>query len=77
MTSDTVSGGCPDLDPNWPGSNGEPRGPRWCVLYPNCECGDRNKRAAVARTMSESVCPRCLRPMRRTLIGGSVCGACQ
>lgn len=31
--------GCPDLDPNWPGENGQPRGPRLCILYPNCRCG--------------------------------------
>ena len=37
--------GCPDLDPNWPGFNGTPRGPVLCVLYPNCKCGDEDKRA--------------------------------
>lgn len=31
--------GCPDLDPNWPGITGSPRGPRVCALYPNCRCG--------------------------------------
>jgi hypothetical protein len=30
---------CPDLDPNWP-RQGKPVGPRACVLYPNCACGD-------------------------------------
>lgn len=31
--------GCPDLDPNWPGMFGKPRGPTLCVLYPSCTCG--------------------------------------
>jgi hypothetical protein len=31
--------GCPDLDPDWPGLNGRPLGPRLCCLYPRCKCG--------------------------------------
>ena len=31
--------GCVDLDPNWPGPGGEPRGPVLCVTYPHCSCG--------------------------------------
>lgn len=31
--------GCKDLNPNFPGLFGKPRGPVLCVLYPNCECG--------------------------------------
>lgn len=31
--------GCPDLDPDWPDTFGNPRGPVNCVCYPNCECG--------------------------------------
>jgi hypothetical protein len=29
---------CLDLDPAWPGPDGEPRGPRLCTSYPNCRC---------------------------------------
>lgn len=39
---------CPDLDPTWPGSDGEPRGPTLSVSYPNCECG-RLDEAQLAR----------------------------
>jgi len=35
----TKRAGCPDLDPDWPDIFGKPRGPRVCVLYPNCRCG--------------------------------------
>ena len=38
--------GCPDLDPMWPGSDGKPRGPALCVLYPRCTCGDSDRRQA-------------------------------
>ncbi len=31
--------GCPDLDPDWPGPDGKPRGNVLCVLYPSCKCG--------------------------------------
>lgn len=31
--------GCKDLDSQWPGVDGKPRGPRLCVSYPRCECG--------------------------------------
>lgn len=31
--------GCSDLDPQWPGPDGKPRGPVLCATYPNCSCG--------------------------------------
>jgi hypothetical protein len=37
--------GCDDLDPEWPAPGGGVRGPRLCVLYPNCECGEKDARA--------------------------------
>lgn len=39
---------CIDLDPNWPGTDGEPRGPTLCVLYPNCRCGTEDAKVAAA-----------------------------
>lgn len=32
--------GCLDLDPQWTGPDGIPRGPVLCVQYPSCECGE-------------------------------------
>lgn len=35
--------GCPDLDSQWPDSNGNPRGPVKCVMYPKCKCGKEDQ----------------------------------
>ena len=35
--------GCKDLDSQWPGIDGQPRGPTLCVLYPDCECGEQDR----------------------------------
>jgi hypothetical protein len=54
--------GCPDLDPNWPGPDGRPRGPVSCVTYPNCTCGNvdrahgRKALIAAAPTLLASLC---------------------
>lgn len=39
---------CPDLDQQWPGIDGNPRGPVLCVSYPDCRCGYEDRRIAVA-----------------------------
>lgn len=36
--------GCLDLDPMWPGPDGEPRGFVSCAIYPNCSCGAEDAR---------------------------------
>jgi hypothetical protein len=54
--------GCPDLDPNWPGPDGRPRGPVSCVTYPNCTCGNvdrahgRKALIAAAPTLLSDLC---------------------
>ena len=40
----TAEAGCPDLDPAWPDSAGQPRGPVLCESYPRCPCGDGTHR---------------------------------
>jgi len=35
--------GCPDLDSQWPDTNGNARGPVKCVSYPRCECGKEDQ----------------------------------
>jgi hypothetical protein len=48
--SDRSRTGCRDLDPDWPGADGNPRGPRLCVLYPNCDCGHADSNARTTAT---------------------------
>lgn len=61
LTADTITDeqirevperkGCCDLDPNWPGLGGRPRGPVLCVSYPRCSCG-RSDRARCAEILN-------------------------
>ena len=46
---------CPDLDPDWPDILGNPRGPRLCVSYPNCHCGEQDQRATEQDAINEHI----------------------
>lgn len=44
--------GCRDLDPNWPDTDGRPRGSVLCVSYPRCSCGEDDR---VVRTTGKTI----------------------
>ena len=57
----TTEAGCPDLDPAWPDSAGQPRGPVLCESYPRCPCGDGTHRHSAdgdGRKVEDSQCWR-------------------